>query len=100
MALGQAVPQRFRQRQGRQETGYLAPAADAYGAPAEDVPSLYAAPEEPVADASELDNSYLAPEASDVDTSYLAPAASDVDSSYLAPGASRDRTVSFFADHQ
>merc|ERR1711975_201072 len=77
VALGQAVPQRFRQRQGRQETGYLAPAPDAYGAPAEDVPSLYAAPEEPVADASELDNSYLAPEASDVDTSYLAPGASE-----------------------
>merc|ERR1711975_93790 len=93
VALGQAVPQRFRQRQGRQETGYLAPAPDAYGAPAEDVPSLYAAPEEPVADASELDNSYLAPEASDVDTSYLAPAASDVDSSYLAPGASEDAPI-------
>merc|ERR1711874_875951 len=77
VALGQAVPQRFRQRQGRQETGYLAPAPDAYGAPAEDAPALYAAPEEPVADASELDNSYLAPEASDVDTAYLAPAASD-----------------------
>merc|ERR1712117_350667 len=77
VALGQAVPQRFRQRQGRQETGYLAPAPDAYGAPAEDAPALYAAPEEPVADASELDNAYLAPEASDVDTAYLAPAASD-----------------------
>eukprot|EP00091_Calanus_sinicus_P023996 TRINITY_DN8385_c0_g1_i1.p1 TRINITY_DN8385_c0_g1~~TRINITY_DN8385_c0_g1_i1.p1 ORF type:complete len:247 (+),score=92.14 TRINITY_DN8385_c0_g1_i1:38-742(+) len=77
VALGQAVPQRFRQRQGRQETGYLAPAADAYGAPSEDAPALYAAPEEPVADASELDNSYLAPAGSDVDTSYLAPAASD-----------------------
>jgi len=77
VALGQAVPQRFRQRQGRQDTGYLAPAPDAYGAPAEDAPALYAAPEEPVADASELDNAYLAPEASDVDTAYLAPAASD-----------------------
>merc|ERR1712018_880278 len=77
VALGQAVPQRFRQRQGRQETGYLAPAPDAYGAPSEDAPALYAAPEEPVADASELDNAYLAPEASDVDTAYLAPAASD-----------------------
>merc|ERR1712123_91956 len=65
VALGQAVPQRFRQRQGRQEGGYLAPAADAYGAPAEDAPELYAAPEEPVADASELDNSYLAPAASE-----------------------------------
>merc|ERR1712154_509181 len=72
-----AVPQRFRQRQGRQETGYLAPAPDAYGAPSEDAPALYAAPEEPVADASELDNAYLAPEASDVDTAYLAPSASD-----------------------
>merc|ERR1712154_195433 len=60
-----AVPQRFRQRQGRQETGYLAPAPDAYGAPSEDAPALYAAPEEPVADASELDNAYLAPSASD-----------------------------------
>merc|ERR1712123_442998 len=60
VALGQAVPQRFRQRQGRQEGGYLAPAADAYGAPAEDAPELYAAPEEPVADAS-LD-SYAAEE--------------------------------------
>merc|ERR1712123_509331 len=80
VALGQAVPQRFRQRQGRQETGYLAPAADAYGAPAEDAPELYAAPEEPVADASELDNSYLAPAGSDVDNSYLDPAASDVGS--------------------
>jgi len=77
VALGQAVPQRFRQRQGRQEGGYLAPAADAYGAPAEDAPELYAAPEEPVADASELDNSYLAPAGSDVDNSYLAPAASE-----------------------
>merc|ERR1712117_991229 len=77
VALGQAVPQRFRQRQGRQETGYLAPAPDAYGAPSEDAPALYAAPEEPVADASELDNAYLAPEASDVDTAYLAPSASD-----------------------
>merc|ERR1712117_227310 len=65
VALGQAVPQRFRQRQGRQETGYLAPAPDAYGAPSEDAPALYAAPEEPVADASELDNAYLAPAASD-----------------------------------
>merc|ERR1711881_230760 len=65
VALGQAVPQRFRQRQGRQETGYLAPALDAYGAPSEDAPALYAAPEEPVADASELDNAYLAPSASD-----------------------------------
>ena len=77
VALGHAVPQRFRQRQGRQDTGYLAPAPDAYGAPAQDAPALYAAPEEPVADASELDNAYLAPEASDVDTAYLAPAASD-----------------------
>merc|ERR1712117_138017 len=77
VALGQAVPQRFRQRQGRQETGYVAPAPDAYGAPSEDAPALYAAPEEPVADASELDNAYLAPEASDVDTAYLAPSASD-----------------------
>merc|ERR1712168_132904 len=77
VALGQAVPQRFRQRQGRQDTGYLAPAPDAYGAPAEDAPAIYAAPEEPVADASELDNAYLAPEASDIDTAYLAPAASD-----------------------
>merc|ERR1712173_484809 len=65
VALGQAVPQRFRQRQGRQETGYLAPAPDAYGAPSEDAPALYAAPEEPVADASELDNAYLAPATSD-----------------------------------
>merc|ERR1711892_471793 len=55
VALGQAVPQRFRQRQGRQEGGYLAPAADASG----------------------LDNSYLAPAGSDVDNSYLAPAASE-----------------------
>merc|ERR1712106_454758 len=77
VALGQAVPQRFRQRQGRQETGYLAPAADAYGAPAEDAPALYAAPEEPEAAPSDLDNSYLAPEASDVDSSYLGPAGSD-----------------------
>merc|ERR1711874_929670 len=65
VALGQAVPQRFRQRQGRQETGYLAPAPDAYGAPAEDAPALYAAPEEPVADASDVDTAYLAPAASD-----------------------------------
>jgi len=77
VALGQAVPQRFRQRQGRQTTGYLAPAADAYGSPAEDAPTLYAAPEEPVADASELDNSYLAPAGSELDNAYLAPAGSD-----------------------
>ena len=36
-----------------------------YGAPAEEVDSLYGAPaEEPVADASELEESYLAPEES------------------------------------
>jgi hypothetical protein len=86
VALGQAVPQRFRQRQGRQETGYLAPAADAYGAPSEDAPALYAAPEEePVADASELDNSYLAPAGSDV--------VEDVAGGYLAPASSDDAPV-------
>ena len=85
------MPQRFRQRssprlrQGRQETGYLAPALDSYATPAAaDAPEeLYAVPEEPIADATDLDNSYLAPaEASD--SGYLAPAEYE---EYVAPPA-------------
>ena len=83
------MPQRFRQRssprqrQGRQETGYLAPALDSYAIPAAaDAPEeLYAVPEEPIAEATDLDNSYLAPaEASD--SGYLAPAEYE---EYVAP---------------
>ena len=85
------MPQRFRQRprlrQGRQETGYLAPAADSYVTPAA-ADALYSAPEEPAAAPAELDNSYLAPvaAAAELDNAYAAPAESD--SSYLAPEAS------------
>ena len=93
VALGAAVPQRFRQRssprlrQGRQETGYLAPALDSYAIPAAaDAPEeLYAVPEEPIAEETELDNSYLAPAASDdLEDAYAAPAEAS-DSGYLAP---------------
>ena len=90
VALSGAVPQRFRQRprlrQGRQETGYLAPAADSYVTPAA-ADALYSAPEEPIADAAELDNSYLAPvaAAAELDNSYLAPAAAESDDAYAAP---------------
>ena len=93
VALSGAVPQRgFRNRglrrqqlrQARQETGYLAPAVDSYVTPAA-ADALYSAPEEPVAAAAEVDNSYLAPvaAAAELDNSYAAPAESD--SSYLAP---------------
>ena len=75
LVLASASPQRRqRQRAGRQE--YLAPALDeaygapseldeAYGAPAEAADEGYGAPEEVEALASDLDNSYLAPEAAD-----------------------------------
>ena len=95
VALSGAVPQRFRQRssprlrQGRQETGYLAPALDSYAIPAAaDAPEeLYAVPEEPIAEETELDNSYLAPAASDdLEDAYAAPAPAEAsDSGYLAP---------------
>jgi len=89
------VPQRFRQRasprfrQGRQETGYLAPAIDSYVTPAA-ADALYSAPEEPAAAPAEVDNSYLAPvaAAAEVDNSYAAPAEYEeaaADNSYLAP---------------
>ena len=92
VALSGAVPQRFRQRgsprlrQARQETGYLAPALDSYDSPAAaDAPEeLYSVPEEPVADATDLENSYLAPAATDLEDAYAAPAEAS-DSGYLAP---------------
>ena len=97
-----AVPQRFRQRgqgrrlrQGRQETGYLAPAADSYVTPAAAADALYSAPEEPAAAPAELDNSYLAPvaAAAELDNAYAAP--SESESSYLAPEASDDSYDSY-----
>ena len=95
VALSGAVPQRFRQRasprfrQGRQETGYLAPAIDSYVTPAA-ADALYSAPEEPAAAPAEVDNSYLAPvaAAAELDNSYAAPAEYEeaaADNSYLAP---------------
>ena len=121
VALSGAVPQRFRQRssprqrQGRQETGYLAPALDSYAIPAAaDAPEeLYAVPEEPIAEATDLDNSYLAPaEASD--SGYIAPAEYEeeyvaspayvdyveetVDTGYLAPAPADDVPVYAEAD--
>ena len=95
VALSGAVPQRFRQRasprfrQGRQETGYLAPAVDSYVTPAA-ADALYSAPEEPAAAPAEVDNSYLAPvaAAAELDNSYAAPAEYEeaaADNSYLAP---------------
>merc|ERR1711936_841402 len=95
VAVSQAVPQRFRQRglprQGRQETGYLAPAPDSYVTPPADAPALYSAPEEA---AAELDNRYLAPDGSDDYADYAADySAPEADSSYLAPAPSDEVPV-------
>ena len=103
VALSGAVPQRFRQRasprfrQGRQETGYLAPAIDSYVTPAA-ADALYSAQEEPAAAPAEVDNSYLAPvaAAAEVDNCYAAPAEYEeaaADNSYLAPAAAEDVPV-------
>ena len=109
VALSGAVPQRFRQRasprlrqrQGRQETGYLAPALDSYAIPAAaDAPEeLYAVPEEPVADATDLDNSYLAPAATDVEDAYAAPAEAS-DDGYLAPAEYADESYSEYEEYE
>jgi len=79
ISVSLTVPQRFKQRRGRQQIpdlGYLAPLDGDYGAPSEEASAGYGSPEEPEQAASDVDSSYLAPEASDVDESYLAPAES------------------------
>jgi len=79
ISVSLTVPQRFKQRRGRQQIpdlGYLAPLDEDYGAPSEEASVGYGAPEEPEQATSDVDSSYLAPEASDVDESYLAPAES------------------------